>query len=232
MHLMELENVRYSYGSAQPVLRDVSLALEPGKLYAILGPSGCGKTTLLSLMGGLDEPDGGTVRFGGEDIAGTGLAEHRKHHVAFVFQSFNLIDYLTPAENVALITRSSPYPLLEELGLTDEEARRNVLKLSGGQQQRVAIARALAMDPHVMLFDEATSALDPELVRDVLGVMKSLAKAGMTMIVVTHEMGFARDVADRVIFMDGGFIVEQGTPEEVFDHPKSDRTKDFLGHIS
>ena len=105
-------------------------------------------------------------------------------------------------------------------------------QLSGGQQQRVAIARALAMDPHVMLFDEATSALDPELVRDVLGVMKGLAKGGMTMIVVTHEMGFARDVADRVIFMDGGFIVEQGTPEEVFDHPKSDRTKDFLGHIS
>ena len=105
-------------------------------------------------------------------------------------------------------------------------------ELSGGQQQRVAIARALAMDPHVMLFDEATSALDPELVRDVLGVMKGLAKGGMTMIVVTHEMGFARDVADRVIFMDGGFIVEQGTPEEVFDHPKSDRTKDFLGHIS
>ena len=105
-------------------------------------------------------------------------------------------------------------------------------ELSGGQQQRVAIARALAMDPHVMLFDEATSALDPDLVRDVLGVMKGLAKGGMTMIVVTHEMGFARDVADRVIFMDGGFIVEQGTPEEVFDHPKSDRTKDFLGHIS
>ena len=153
MHLMELENVRYSYGSAQPVLRDVSLALEPGKLYAILGPSGCGKTTLLSLMGGLDSPDGGTVRFSGEDIADTGLAEHRKHHVAFVFQSFNLIDYLTPAENVALITRSSPYPLLEELGLTSEEARRNVLKLSGGQQQRVAIARALATDAPVILAD-------------------------------------------------------------------------------
>ena len=120
---------------------------------------------------------------------------------------------------------------LERVGL-GERVEYKPSELSGGQQQRVAIARALAMDPHVMLFDEATSALDPELVRDVLGVMKSLAKAGMTMIVVTHEMGFARDVADRVIFMDGGFIVEQGTPEEVFDHPKSDRTKDFLGHIS
>ena len=232
MHLMELENVRYSYGSAQPVLRDVSLTLDAGRLYAILGPSGCGKTTLLSLMGGLDAPDGGTIRFAGENIAGTGLAEHRKSHVAFVFQSFNLIDYLTPAENVALITRSSPYPLLEELGLTNEEARRNVLKLSGGQQQRVAIARALSMNPHVMLFDEATSALDPELVRDVLGVMRDLARDGMTMIVVTHEMGFARDVADRVVFMDGGVIVEEGTPSEVFDHPKSERTKAFLGNIS
>ena len=120
---------------------------------------------------------------------------------------------------------------LERVGL-GERVEYKPSELSGGQQQRVAIARALAMDPHVMLFDEATSALDPELVRDVLGVMKSLAKAGMTMIVVTHELGFARDVADRVIFMDGGFIVEQGTPEEVFDQPKSDRTKDFLGHIS
>ena len=159
-----------------------------------------------------------------------------------VFQNFNLFPHLTAKRNVMLAQQKVLHrgkeeseqiaiEQLERVGL-GERVEYKPSELSGGQQQRVAIARALAMDPHVMLFDEATSALDPELVRDVLGVMKSLAKAGMTMIVVTHEMGFARDVADRVIFMDGGFIVEQGTPEEVFDHPKSDRTKDFLGHIS
>ena len=159
-----------------------------------------------------------------------------------MFQSFNLFPHLTAKANVMLaqqkvLKRSKAeaervaIEQLEHVGLGDRIDYKPA-ELSGGQQQRVAIARALAMDPHVMLFDEATSALDPELVRDVLGVMKNLAKGGMTMIVVTHEMGFARDVADRVIFMDGGFIVEQGSPEEVFDHPKSDRTKDFLGHIS
>ena len=209
MHLMELENVRYSYGSAQPVLRDVSLALEPGKLYAILGPSGCGKTTLLSLMGGLDEPDGGTVRFGGEDIAGTGLAEHRKHHVAFVFQSFNLIDYLTPAENVALITRSSPYPLLEELGLTDEEARRNVLKLSGGQQQRVAIARALASEARVILADEPTGNLDEDTAAEITGILRSCAhKMEKCVVVVTHSRELARK-ADCVLRLKKGVVSQE-----------------------
>ncbi|MBC5582698.1 ABC transporter ATP-binding protein [Eggerthella sp. NSJ-70] len=209
MHLMELENVRYSYGSAQPVLRDVSLALEPGKLYAILGPSGCGKTTLLSLMGGLDEPDGGTVRFGGEDIAGTGLAEHRKHHVAFVFQSFNLIDYLTPAENVALITRSSPYPLLEELGLTDEEARRNVLKLSGGQQQRVAIARALASEAPVILADEPTGNLDEDTAAEITGILRSCAhKMEKCVVVVTHSRELARK-ADCVLRLKKGVVSQE-----------------------
>ena len=159
-----------------------------------------------------------------------------------MFQNFNLFPHLTAKKNVMLAQQKVLHRAKEEaekvaveqltrVGLADRVDYKPS-ELSGGQQQRVAIARALAMDPHVMLFDEATSALDPELVRDVLGVMKGLAKGGMTMIVVTHEMGFARDVADRVIFMDGGFIVEQGTPEEVFDHPKSDRTKDFLGHIS
>ncbi|QOS69639.1 ABC transporter ATP-binding protein [Eggerthella guodeyinii] len=209
MHLMELENVRYSYGSAQPVLRDVSLALEPGKLYAILGPSGCGKTTLLSLMGGLDEPDGGTVRFGGEDIAGTGLAEHRKHHVAFVFQSFNLIDYLTPAENVALITRSSPYPLLEELGLTDEEARRNVLKLSGGQQQRVAIARALASEAPVILADEPTGNLDEDTAAEITGILRSCAhQMEKCVVVVTHSRELARK-ADCVLRLKKGVVSQE-----------------------
>ncbi|MFR9169726.1 MAG: ABC transporter ATP-binding protein, partial [Gordonibacter urolithinfaciens] len=140
----------------------------------------------MSLMGGLDSPDGGTVRFSGEDIADTGLAEHRKHHVAFVFQSFNLIDYLTPAENVALITRSSPYPLLEELGLTSEETRRNVLKLSGGQQQRVAIARALATDAPVILADEPTGNLDEDTAAEITGILRSCAhKLEKCVVVVT-----------------------------------------------
>ena len=209
MHLMQLENVRYSYGSGQPVLLDVSLALEPGKLYAILGPSGCGKTTLLSLMGGLDSPDGGTVRFSGEDIADTGLAEHRKHHVAFVFQSFNLIDYLTPAENVALITRSSPYPLLEELGLTSEEARRNVLKLSGGQQQRVAIARALATDAPVILADEPTGNLDEDTAAEITGILRSCAhKMEKCVVVVTHSRELARKT-DCVLRLKKGVVSQE-----------------------
>ena len=215
MHLMELENVRYSYGSAQPVLRDVSLALEPGKLYAILGPSGCGKTTLLSLMGGLDSPDGGTVRFSGEDIADTGLAEHRKHHVAFVFQSFNLIDYLTPAENVALITRSSPYPLLEELGLTSEETRRNVLKLSGGQQQRVAIARALATDAPVILADEPTGNLDEDTAAEITGILRSCAhKMEKCVVVVTHSRELARK-ADCVLRLKKGVVSQEDVGSSV-----------------
>ena len=162
--------------------------------------------------------------------------------VGLVFQNFNLFPHLTAKKNVMLAQQKVLHRNKEEAARIAEEQLEKVglgeridyrpSELSGGQQQRVAIARALAMDPHVMLFDEATSALDPELVRDVLSVMKELARGGMTMIVVTHEMGFARDVADRVIFMDGGHIVEQGTPEEVFDHPTSDRTKDFLGHIS
>ncbi len=162
--------------------------------------------------------------------------------VGMVFQSFNLFPHLSAKSNVMLAQRKVlkrskeeaeriAIEQLQKVGLGDRVDYKPA-QLSGGQQQRVAIARALAMDPHVMLFDEATSALDPELVRDVLGVMKELARGGMTMIVVTHEMGFARDVADRVIFMDGGVIVEEGTPEEVFDHPTSERTKDFLGHIS
>ncbi|WP_101722286.1 ABC transporter ATP-binding protein [Eggerthella timonensis] len=209
MHLMELENVRYSYGSAQPVLRDVSLTLDAGRLYAILGPSGCGKTTLLSLMGGLDAPDGGTIRFAGENIADTGLAEHRKSHVAFVFQSFNLIDYLTPAENVALITRSSPYPLLEELGLTNEEARRNVLKLSGGQQQRVAIARALATDAPVILADEPTGNLDEDTAAEITGILRSCAhKMEKCVVVVTHSRELARK-ADCVLRLKKGVVSQE-----------------------
>ncbi len=191
----------------------------------------------------LETPTSGRVFFEDTEITGKKTDINKvRAMVGMVFQSFNLFPHLSAKSNVMLAQRKVlkrskeeaeriAIEQLQKVGLGDRVDYKPA-QLSGGQQQRVAIARALAMDPHVMLFDEATSALDPELVRDVLGVMKELARGGMTMIVVTHEMGFARDVADRVIFMDGGVIVEEGTPEEVFDHPTSERTKDFLGHIS
>ena len=227
------------------VLRGVDLTVEKGDVVAILGPSGSGKTTLLRCLNFLEPADSGRLVFDGETfdlgkITKADIARLRKK-TAFVFQNYNLFRNKTALQNVTeglIVARKTPKEeadaigrkMLEKVGLADR-ADYYPRQLSGGQQQRVAIARALAMNPHVMLFDEATSALDPELVRDVLGVMRDLAREGMTMIVVTHEMGFARDVADRVVFMDGGVIVEQGTPEEVFDHPKSERTKEFLGNI-
>ena len=225
------------------VLRNVNLEVYRGEVVFILGPSGSGKSTMLRCINLLETPTDGRIFFEDTEITGKKVDINKvRAQLGMVFQSFNLFPHLTAKGNVMLAQR-------KVLGRSKEEAERIAVEeltkvglgeridykpaeLSGGQQQRVAIARALAMRPHVMLFDEATSALDPELVRDVLGVMKELARGGMTMIVVTHEMGFARDVADRVIFMDGGVIVEEGTPEEVFDHPKSDRTKDFLGHIA
>ena len=223
-------------------LRGVNVSFERGKFTAIMGPSGSGKSTLMHTLAGLDSATSGHILFGGADLTRMNdkqLTLLRRHKIGFIFQSFNLLPMFTAEQNILMpLTLAGDKPdrawfdlLVETLGLK-QRLNHRPNELSGGQQQRVAIARALAMDPHVMLFDEATSALDPELVRDVLGVMKGLAKGGMTMIVVTHEMGFARDVADRVIFMDGGVIVEEGTPEEVFDHPTSERTKDFLGHIS
>ena len=201
-------------------------------MYAILGPSGCGKTTLLSLMGGLDSPSNGQILYDGQDIEKMGLSAHRKNNIAFIFQSYNLIDYLTPKENVALTSKLPPLPVLERVGLTDEESKRNVLKLSGGQQQRVAIARALALHPDILCFDEPTSALDPELTGEVLKVIRSLADQHTTMIIVTHEMAFARDVADHILFMDGGIIVEEGTPTELFENTQNERTKAFLSRFS
>ena len=225
------------------VLRNVNLEVYRGEVVVILGPSGSGKSTMLRCINLLETPTDGRIFFEDAEITGKKTDINKvRAQLGMVFQSFNLFPHLTAKGNVMLAQR-------KVLGRSKEEAERIAVEeltkvglgeridykpaeLSGGQQQRVAIARALAMSPHVMLFDEATSALDPELVRDVLGVMKELARGGMTMIAVTHEMGFARDVADRVIFMDGGVIVEEGTPEEVFDHPQSDRTKDFLGHIA
>ena len=225
------------------VLRGVDLDVHRGEVVVILGPSGSGKSTLLRCVNLLEQPTSGQVFFESTEITGKGtnLNEVRTK-VGMVFQQFNLFPHLSAKGNVMLAQRKVLKRTKEEAARVAEEQLTRVglaermdympEQLSGGQQQRVAIARALAMDPHVMLFDEATSALDPELVRDVLGVMKELARGGMTMIVVTHEMGFARDVADRVIFMDGGVIVEQGSPQDVFDHPQHERTKDFLGHLS
>ena len=231
-----------SYGDLE-VLKGVDLDVKRGEVVVILGPSGSGKSTLLRCVNLLEVPTSGKIFFEDTEITdpSTDINELRKH-VGMVFQSFNLFPHLTAKGNVMLaqqkvLKRSKEeaekiaLAELEKVGLL-ERADHYPNQLSGGQQQRVAIARALAMEPHVMLFDEATSALDPELVRGVLDVMKSLAKEGMTMMVVTHEMGFARDVADRVVFMDGGVVVEQGAPAEVFDHPQHNRTKDFLGHIS
>ena len=240
--VIEVRHLSKSFGT-HVVLRDVDFTVNAGDVTCIIGASGSGKSTLLRCINLLETPTNGKVLFHGSDITAKGsdpCAYRAK--VGMVFQSFNLFPHLTAKKNVMLAqehvlkrpkdeAERIALEQLERVGLR-ERADYKPGQLSGGQQQRVAIARALAMDPHVMLFDEATSALDPELVRDVLDVMRSLASEGMTMMVVTHEMKFARDVADRVIFMDGGVIVEQGTPEDVFEHPQSDRTKDFLGHIA
>lgn len=230
------------------VLDHINLYINDSEFLTLLGPSGCGKTTTLRIIGGFTTPTSGDVTFDGVRI--NDVPPH-KRAINTVFQRYALFPHLNVFENIAFglrIPKTDPESrrkvklpeseiqerVLEMLHVVNLKGfeKRAVSSLSGGQQQRVAIARALSMNPHVMLFDEATSALDPELVRDVLGVMRDLAREGMTMIVVTHEMGFARDVADRVVFMDGGVIVEEGTPSEVFDHPKSERTKAFLGNIS
>lgn len=240
--IVRIQNLIKSFGTLD-VLKGVDLEVDRGEVVVILGPSGSGKSTMLRCINRLEEPTGGKIFFEDTEITAHDTDVNKmREHIGMVFQSFNLFPHLTAKGNVMLaqqrvLNRSkaeaekTAIAQLERVGLGDK-IDYFPAQLSGGQQQRVAIARALAMDPHVMLFDEATSALDPELVRGVLDVMKSLAKAGMTMMVVTHEMGFARDVADRVVFMDEGVIVEQGTPEQVFDNPQSDRTKDFLGHIS
>lgn len=240
--VVRIENLHKSYGTTE-VLKGIDLEVARGEVVVVLGPSGSGKSTMLRCVNLLETPTSGKIWFEDTEITSpkTNINKVREH-VGMVFQSFNLFPHLSAKKNVMLAQRkvlkrskeeaeAQALRQLARVGLADR-ADYLPAQLSGGQQQRVAIARALAMDPHVMLFDEATSALDPELVRGVLDVMRELAQGGMTMIVVTHEMGFARDVADRVIFMDGGHIIEQGTPEQVFDHPVSDRTKDFLGHIS
>ena len=249
--IVKAEGVRKSFGRLE-VLKGISMEVEQGQVYVILGPSGSGKSTFLRCINHLEEINAGRIWVDGDLIGyrqvGEKLHELRDSEVVtarakigMVFQHFNLFPHMTAAENVVLAqrivlgrngdeARGRAAELLERVGLADK-VDEYPARLSGGQQQRVAIARALAMDPKLMLFDEVTSALDPELVKDVLDVMRELAKEGMTMLVVTHEMGFAREVADEVIFMDEGVIVEQGSPKQVIDKPQHERTKQFLGQV-
>ena len=213
MNIMEIQNVQYAYDGKKKVLKGINAQMELGKMYAILGPSGCGKTTLLSLLGGLDSPSSGQILYQGEDIAKTGLANHRRSHVAFIFQSYNLIDYLTPVENVALTAKHPPLPILEQLGLTAEEAKRNVLKLSGGQQQRVAIARARASDAQVILADEPTGNLDEDTSAEITAILKDSAhKSGKCVVIVTHSNELAKE-ADVVFRLRKGDLQISNTSE-------------------
>ena len=240
-----LESVSKTYEMGEGVVRaldHVDLQVDQGDFLAIVGPSGSGKSTLMNILGLLDVPDEGRYLLDGMDVGALSdnrLASIRNEKIGFVFQSFNLLGKLTALENVKLPLSYAGVRLKEadararkQLSLVGLEGREHHLpnQLSGGQQQRVAIARALAMKPEIMLFDEPTSALDPELVGEVLNVMLSLAKEGMTMVVVTHEIGFAREVADQIVFMDGGVVVEQGGPE-IIDNPQEPRFKDFLQHV-
>jgi len=234
-------DLKKSFGNNE-VLKGINLEVSEGEVVCIIGPSGSGKSTLLRCLNKLEDISGGTVIVDGKDItnAETDINKVRED-IGMVFQHFNLFPHLSVLDNITLApiqlnkqnkeeARAKALELLDTVGLS-EKADAFPSSLSGGQKQRVAIARALAMNPDIMLFDEPTSALDPEMVGDVLEVMKKLAKQGMTMIVVTHEMGFAREVGHRVIFMDGGLIVEEGTPAEVFKNPQHPRTQDFLNKV-
>ena len=238
--MIELKDVRKSFGKNE-VLKGINLCIEKGEVVVIIGPSGSGKSTVLRTMNYLEEPTSGHVIVDNMDLSDKKKLNEVRTEVGMVFQNFNLFPHMTVLDNLTLaqinVRKTSKkdaedvaLKLLERVGLADK-ANMYPDSLSGGQKQRVAIARALAMKPKVMLFDEPTSALDPEMVREVLDVMKSLADEGMTMVIVTHEMGFAKEVADRVLFVDGGQILEDGTPAQVFDAPTSDRTKLFLSKI-
>lgn len=240
-NMIRVHHLAKKFGSLE-VLKDINLEIEEGEVVCVIGPSGSGKSTFLRCINQLEIPSGGTVRYYGANLLDKAYDIRRfREEVGMVFQRFNLFPLKTVIENVMMApvltkhankaqAREKALELLEKVGLK-EKADVYPNTLSGGQQQRVAIARALAMEPKALLFDEPTSALDPELVGDVLEVMKTLAREGMTMVVVTHEMGFARDVADRVIFMADGYIVEEGRPEEIFTAPKEERTKAFLSRI-
>ena len=239
--MIDIKNLHKSF-DGHDVLKGIDLHINPQEVVVIIGPSGSGKSTLLRCMNLLEEPTEGTIVVHGQEITHHANDINKvREEIGMVFQHFNLFPHMTVLENIMLAPmkvrkrakediETFARELLESVGLADK-ADAYPPQLSGGQQQRVAIARSLAMQPKVMLFDEPTSALDPEMVKGVLNVMKYLAKEGMTMVVVTHEMGFAREVGDRVLFVSDGVILEQGTPEEVFEHPKEERTKAFLSEV-
>ncbi len=239
-NLLTVKNLSKTFNGDLEVLKDVNLSIKEGEVVTIIGPSGSGKSTFLRCLNLLEQPTHVTeMTYNGKNIMSSDInVRELREEVGMVFQKFNLFPHYTVLENIMLApiknlkmskkeAKEQALHYLEEVGLS-EKADSYPVSLSGGQQQRVAIARALAMHPKMLLFDEPTSALDPQIVGDVLEVMKALAGKGMTMIVVTHEMTFARQVSDRVIFMDGGYIVEEGTPEEIFTHPKNPRTQTFL----
>lgn len=241
---VSLRGIEKNFGDLK-VLKGIDLEIGKGEVVCLLGPSGSGKSTLLRCINLLEPPNEGTITLEGKSIHGGDAdkdgIDFVRRRVGMVFQQFNLFPHKSAVENVCLAqetvlgrsneeAREKAIALMERVGLKDK-VDEYPERLSGGQQQRVAIARALAMDPHVMLFDEVTSALDPELVKEVLDVLRELAREGMTMIVVTHEIDFARDVGDRVVFMDGGVVVEQGNPRQVLDSPSEERTREFLGLV-
>jgi polar amino acid transport system ATP-binding protein len=239
--MIEIENLHKSFGDLE-VLKGIDFRVERGEVVCVIGPSGSGKSTLLRCVNRLEEPTSGRVTVGGVDVTDPDVdIDAVRRRIGMVFQQFNLFPHLTATENVTIAQRRVlgrnhtdagriAAHNLERVGVADK-ANAYPSQLSGGQQQRVAIARSLAMDPELMLFDEPTSSLDPEIVGEVLAVMRRLAQDGMTMIVVTHEMSFAREVADRVAFMDGGVIVEQGAPAQVIGNPRHERTRTFLARV-
>ena len=238
---ISVKNLKKSFGSLE-VLRDINMEVTEGEVVVLIGPSGSGKSTFLRCLNQLEKATSGQIMIDGYDVTDKHTDINKvRENIGMVFQHFNLFNHLNVLKNMTLApvhlktlskeeAKSKAMQLLDRVGLADK-AEAYPSQLSGGQKQRVAIARALEMNPDIMLFDEPTSALDPEMVGEVLAVMKELARDGMTMIVVTHEIGFAREVASRVIFMEGGYIIEEGTPEEVLDHPREPRTIDFLSKV-
>ncbi len=241
MSIIQVQNLKKSFGDLE-VLKDISTVIQETEVVCVIGPSGSGKSTFLRCLNRLEEITDGEVIVNGHIISSKTVNINKvREEVGMVFQQFNLFPHKSVLENITMapmkvrlmnkdVAKQRAYELLDKVGLR-EKADSYPAQLSGGQKQRVAIARALAMDPKIMLFDEPTSALDPEMVGDVLDVMKQLAKEGMTMVVVTHEMGFAREVGDRVMFMDGGYVVEENVPEELFSHPQHIRTQSFLSKV-
>lgn len=239
-NLVEVRQLKKFFGDNE-VLKSIDMDVKEGEVVCIIGPSGSGKSTLLRCLNRLETIQGGTITINGKRVSETKDIDKAREQIGMVFQHFNLFPHLTVRENITLaptklgkMSKSEAdelaKELLEDVGLADK-LEAYPASLSGGQKQRVAISRALAMKPQIMLFDEPTSALDPEMVGEVLRVMQNLSKRGMTMVVVTHEMGFASEVADRVILMDGGYVVEENTPDQLFNNPQEERSKDFLDKI-